>query len=101
SSYYSSIRALDYDPGFGNVFIVTEAGKLFCYDEKKRSYSEIPTFPRSSVAAPWNYRKDPDALWFMACPGGLLEINRRTKEAVVIAHQSAQPASLLPGGVNS
>ncbi|HEY6503348.1 MAG TPA: two-component regulator propeller domain-containing protein [Chitinophagaceae bacterium] len=100
SGFNGNIRALEYDRENGNVFLVTESGKSFYYNEKNRLYEEIKIVPQSYPSAKWEKNKEVNNILLLAHPAGMLEINKTTREAVVIAHQPTLSSTLMPGGTN-
>ncbi|MEO5561899.1 MAG: two-component regulator propeller domain-containing protein [Chitinophagaceae bacterium] len=97
----ASVKDLMYDKLHGNVFMVTDNGQLFCYEEKKNIYHEIKTNDQVYPATSWNRKKDEKDLLLMPHTRGLLEINTNTLEATVISHRPALSSTLFPGGTNS
>ena len=95
--YGESIIEIKYDKAKGLVFIVTESGQLFCYDERKQLYKEIPVAQQSYPVVQWKKNKIQKDILLLPHSRGMLELNTLNGKATLITHQSALSSSLLPG----
>ena len=55
--YGENIIDIRYDNAKGNVFIVTESGLLFCYNEIEKIYKEIAITRQPYPVVQWNKNK--------------------------------------------
>lgn len=101
SGYSASIKDLKYDKNSKNVFLVTETGRLFCFNERSGAYQEMKPAQQPFPAEYWNKKREENNLLLMPHPDGIVEINILTKEATVIAHRPTLSSSLLPGETSS
>jgi signal transduction histidine kinase/ligand-binding sensor domain-containing protein len=100
SGFNANIKDLKYDAENRNVYLVTEHGQVFCYDEKSGIYSEIKVTVQSYPAAYWEKGRDLQDKLQLAHNAGMLEISKTTKEVVIILHQPTLSSTILPGGTN-
>ncbi len=97
SGYTGSIKDIKYDRLHNTVFTVTEDGRLFSFDALKNIYQEIKPSYQDFPSVQWNQKRVITDVLLMAHPGGMLEINTMTGEAIVILHRPSLSSSLLPG----
>ena len=95
--YEDNIVDIKYDKPNGSVFLVTESGLLFCYDETKKLFKEILINQQSYPVAYWNKNKFQNDKLLMPHRRGMIELNTVTREATLITHNEALSSSLLPG----
>ncbi|HEX6182040.1 MAG TPA: two-component regulator propeller domain-containing protein, partial [Chitinophagaceae bacterium] len=95
--YGDNIVDIQYNKPNNKVFIVTESGSLFCYDETTKLFNEVSITQQSYPVVKWNKNKFQKGVILMPHRRGLIEINTHTKEATLITHQAALSSSLLPG----
>ena len=97
AGYGDNIMDIKYDKANATVFIVTEKGLLFCYDESRKLYKEISIKQQSYPVVQWNKNKLHKNIFLMPHSRGMIEMNRLTREAILITHQASLSSSLLPG----
>jgi signal transduction histidine kinase/ligand-binding sensor domain-containing protein len=100
AGFSGSIKDLQYDPENQTVYLVTERGRVFCYDEKTNLYSEIKTTTLPYPAVHWKKNSNTADVLKLAHPAGMLEVNKVSKEAIIILHRANLTSTLLPGGTN-
>lgn len=100
AGYNHNVTDMEYDSSNKVVFMVTEKGRLFSYDENADQYRELKTTVRNYPGRQWNKRKPVGTSLLMGCQDGMLEINKATSEATLIRHYPNLSSSLLPGGAN-
>ena len=97
--YYAYVIDLVYDPGRRKVFISTEEGKMFSYDETGNKYSEVfadvAPYPSSSFFQP-----DQNEIW-MPSEKGLIKISNDRKNISVEQNIQQLTGTLLSGGTMS
>ncbi|CAA9469316.1 MAG: Sensor histidine kinase [uncultured Segetibacter sp.] len=97
--YRSEVPDLRYDANAKKVFVSTEKGNLFLYDEAKNIYSKIEPEPESYPAAEIRLRGD-NELW-MASENGLLKISDDRRNIFLETHIANLSGALQPGGVSA
>lgn len=97
AGYGDNVIDIKYDKARQNVFMVTESGLLFCYDETKKLYKEISITQHSYPVVQWNKNKLPKDILLMPHSRGIIEVNTLTGEAMLITHHVSLSFSLLPG----
>jgi signal transduction histidine kinase/ligand-binding sensor domain-containing protein len=95
--YGDNIMDIQYVKDKGNILLITERGKLFCYDEVMKLYKELPVTQQAYPVLHWNNKSLSINKLLMAHPSGMLEYNTVTNEAILITHSPALSSSLLPG----
>lgn len=100
SGYGGTVKDLQYDAENKTVFIVTENGTIFSYDERNSQYRELKTKQQPYPAVYWKKDRDTQGSLLLAHPAGVLEIDRKTLEATIILHHPTLSSTLLPGGTN-
>jgi ligand-binding sensor domain-containing protein len=97
--YRSDVLDLRYDAEAKKVFVSTEKGNLFLYDEAKNSYSKIvpqtDAYPSTRIRLPHD-----NELW-MASENGLLKISDDRRNVYLQTHVANLSGSLQPGGVSA
>jgi signal transduction histidine kinase/ligand-binding sensor domain-containing protein len=97
SNYYADVYDLRYDTINKQVFVSTESGRIFRYDETKDQYKEIlyqtESYPSSHYLPPGKQE-----IW-MASDVGLLKISDDRNTIYKVSNISQLAGSLLPGGV--
>ncbi len=99
--YGENVLDIKYVQSNGNVFVVTESGLLFCYDETMKLFKRITIREPSYPAVHWNKNKSQKDILLMPHRRGMIELNTHTREAMLIKHQPALSSSLLPGETKS
>lgn len=95
--YGDNIIDIKYDKANRQVFIVTESGNLFCYDERNNLYKGIKINQQSYPVVHWNKNKLQKDILLMPHHRGMIELNTVIGKAILITHQAALSSSLLPG----
>jgi ligand-binding sensor domain-containing protein len=98
--FSASIKDLQYDTENQTAYLVTERGRVFCYDERNNQYSELKMTSQPYPAVHWTKNRNERESLQLAHPAGMLEVNKRSKEATIILHQPTLTSTLLPGGTN-
>jgi ligand-binding sensor domain-containing protein len=101
SGYHESVKDFQYDSENKNVFLVTETGRIFCYNENDTIYREIQAGLQPYPAVGRKKKKNQNENLLLAHPEGMLEIHKLTRKSVIIRHQPNLSSTLLPGGTNS
>lgn len=97
--YYAYVIDMTYDPRHKKVFISTEEGKLFCYDEVADSYNEI--FPDEARYPSTRYfQPGRDEIW-MPSEKGLVKISTDRKQIRLEQNIPQLTGTLLSGGTMS
>lgn len=97
--YRSEVLDLRYDANAKKVFISTEKGNLFLYDEAKNLYSKIEPQPEAYPSTRIRLRGN-NELW-MASEKGLLKISDDRTRVYLQTHITNLSGSLQPGGVSA
>lgn len=95
------IRDIQYDRERGTVFMTGKSDVLYCYDEQQDVFTTIQPERQPHPAVQWVKDHKLPAKLLMAHPDGILEIDRKTKKAIIIPHQPLLPSSLQPGQVTA
>lgn len=98
--YSGNLRDLRYDEKSRTVFLVTETGQVFSFNETSKAYMEIRPFPQPYPATRWDRQKKLANLLLMAYPHGLLEVNSQSGTAMIIQNHPGLSSSVLPGETN-
>jgi len=97
--YYARVIEIVYDPENKKVFISTETGKLFTYDETENKYSEIfadeAQYPSTSFFQP-----EENEIW-MPSEKGLIKISNDRKKIRIEQNIPQLTGTLLSGGTMS
>jgi len=97
--YYAYVLEIVYDPENKKVFISTETGKLFTYDETENKYSEIfadeAQYPSTSFFQP-----EENEIW-MPSEKGLVKISNDRKKIRIEQNIPQLTGTLLSGGTMS
>ena len=97
--YYAYVLEIVYDPENKKVFISTETGKLFTYDETENKYSEIfadeAQYPSTSFFQP-----EENEIW-MPSEKGLIKISNDRKKIRIEQNIPQLTGTLLSGGTMS
>ena len=97
--YYAYVLEIVYDPENKKVFISTETGKLFTYDETENKYSEIfvdeAQYPSTSFFQP-----EENEIW-MSSETGLIKISNDRKKIRIEQNIPQLIGTLLSGGTMS
>jgi signal transduction histidine kinase/ligand-binding sensor domain-containing protein len=101
AGFTGSIKDLQYDTNNKTVYLVTEQGKVYCYDEKTGLYTAIKVTSQPYPAVHWERNSNQAGKLQLAHPAGLLEVNKTNRQATIIVHQPTWSSTLLPGGTNT
>ncbi len=97
--YYAYVIEMVYDPKNKKVFISTENGKLFTYNETENKYSEVfaeeAQYPSTSFFYPGQ-----NEIW-MSSEKGLIKINNDRKKIRIEQNIPQLTGTLLSGGTMS
>jgi ligand-binding sensor domain-containing protein len=97
--YYASVIDLQYDTEHKRIFLSTEKGQLFQYDEPANSYSKLSAQPEPYPSA--RFSQAPQHEIWLASDRGLVKINEDRSAVYLATHIPQLSGSLLPGGVNN
>ena len=99
-AYDDEILDIKYDPQLSNVFLTGKNKLVYCFDEEIQSFSTIHPTPQPYPATKWKKGHELSEKILMPYSGGMVEIDKKNKKAVVISHQPFLQSSLPPGPVN-
>jgi len=99
AGFNGNVAGLAYDLSAGKVYLSTENGQCFVYNEKEKTYSKVmplpDVYPSTSFKKLWG-----DDIWLPASTG-LLKISSDHNNASLSHHIPGFSGSLLPGGVKA
>lgn len=98
-NYYGDVIGLERDAASGQVFLTTESGELFRYDEKTKQYGPFTTEPLPYPSTRLQ-RPGPNEIWMASRPG-LVRISGDRQKALLETNLPQLSGSLLPGGVTA
>ena len=99
AGYHGTVAGLFYNAASGKVFLSTETGKCFVYDEKEKTYSEI--FPQPEAYPSETFLANRNNERCLPASTGLLKISEQNNEVRLSRHIPGFSESLLPGAVRT